>query len=266
MKTHRNNVRPIVGILLVAFGLIWAVNTIWPGLINILFDGWWTLFIIVPCLCALFTDRDKTGPSIGLAIGVLLLLSQQDIIDLQMLTHLFLAILIVILGLRLLLGGRGRKGGDAEYVEAQEVRAEDAGAASGAADGASATTSDGASCGSTAGAAESCGNRVLRHYDVSFGERRERVDAEPFYGADIDVSFGAFRLDLTDAIIHSDVVLSLDCSFCGVTIFVPSRYAVQISSKSAFGGVVDKRATVSEHPEHIIRIVGQTSFAGVEVR
>ncbi len=30
-----------------------------------LFDGWWTLFIIVPCAIGLITDRDKTGSIIG---------------------------------------------------------------------------------------------------------------------------------------------------------------------------------------------------------
>ena len=57
------------GIVVVAFGVLMALKAF--GLItNIFFDGWWTLFIIVPSVISLFTEREKTGSIIGIAIGV----------------------------------------------------------------------------------------------------------------------------------------------------------------------------------------------------
>ena len=52
------------GIALVALGVILALNAFGITDINIFFDGWWTLFIIVPCAIGLVTDRDKTGSAI----------------------------------------------------------------------------------------------------------------------------------------------------------------------------------------------------------
>ena len=66
----KNNIsRSIWGIILVIVGLILGLHAV--GVlenVNIFFDGWWTLFIIIPCTVGLFTDHDKTGNIIGLVV------------------------------------------------------------------------------------------------------------------------------------------------------------------------------------------------------
>jgi len=69
----------IWGIVLIAGGAIFALNALNITNIDIFFDGWWTLFIIVPCAVGLFTEREKTGNIIGIAVGIFLLLCCQDI-------------------------------------------------------------------------------------------------------------------------------------------------------------------------------------------
>ncbi|MBQ7387218.1 MAG: hypothetical protein IJW03_03530 [Clostridia bacterium] len=61
----KNLKRIIFGIMLVAAGTIFALNTLEITDIDIFFKGWWTLFIIVPCAVRVFTDRDKIGSLIG---------------------------------------------------------------------------------------------------------------------------------------------------------------------------------------------------------
>ena len=58
------------GIVLIIIGIIVGGNTFGITDINIFFDGWWTLFIIVPSFIGLFNDNDKTGSIIGLLIGI----------------------------------------------------------------------------------------------------------------------------------------------------------------------------------------------------
>ena len=58
------------GIVLIAVGVIFALNAFGITDIEIFFDGWWTLFIIVPCLIGIFSEREKLGNIIGLTIGV----------------------------------------------------------------------------------------------------------------------------------------------------------------------------------------------------
>ena len=69
------------GIVLIVVGLIIGGNALGITNINIFFDGWWTLFIIVPTFIGLFRENEKTGNLIGLLIGIALLLGCQNILD-----------------------------------------------------------------------------------------------------------------------------------------------------------------------------------------
>ena len=68
------------GLVLAAVGVLLGLRALDIVDFSIFFDGWWTLFLIVPCAIGLVTDRDKTGNLVGLAIGVFLLLACQDVV------------------------------------------------------------------------------------------------------------------------------------------------------------------------------------------
>ncbi|MBR2315613.1 MAG: hypothetical protein IKA56_03120, partial [Clostridia bacterium] len=68
------------GLLFIALGVIIGLNSFGVTDINLFFDGWWTLLIIIPCTIELFRSRDKTGNLIGIAVGIALLLACQDIL------------------------------------------------------------------------------------------------------------------------------------------------------------------------------------------
>ena len=50
----------IIGVALVAVGVIFALNAFDVTDIDMFFDGWWTVFIIIPCTVGLFTERKKS--------------------------------------------------------------------------------------------------------------------------------------------------------------------------------------------------------------
>ena len=58
----KNAAKYVLGFAMVIVALLWMLDIL--NLVNVtfLFKGWWTLFIIVPCSVALFTERDKAGP------------------------------------------------------------------------------------------------------------------------------------------------------------------------------------------------------------
>lgn len=89
------------GIALVAVGILIILNVCGMLEFEIFFDGWWTLFIIVPCAISLFTDNDKTDSLCGIIIGVTLLLCCQDVIKWK----LALPIAVIIVGLRIIFSG-----------------------------------------------------------------------------------------------------------------------------------------------------------------
>ena len=80
MKKIENTV---IGFILIIIGVIIGLNAFHITNIDLFFDGWWTLFIIVPCFFGLFKDQDKTGNIIGLIVGIYLLLYCQGLINFQ---------------------------------------------------------------------------------------------------------------------------------------------------------------------------------------
>ncbi len=92
----------IWGICLIFVGLGLLGNS--TGLFNIFFEGWWTIFIIVPSIIDLFKKKDKIPSIIVLSIGIILLLQQQHIINNDMILKVLAAIGIIILGIKTLMG------------------------------------------------------------------------------------------------------------------------------------------------------------------
>lgn len=67
--------------------------------------------IIVPCVAGLFTEREKTGNIIGIAIGVFLLLCCQGVLSFSVIWKLLIPAIIVALGLKMVFNGLfGNKG------------------------------------------------------------------------------------------------------------------------------------------------------------
>ena len=108
------------GIVLVAVGVILTLNAFGVANVDIFFDGWWTLFIIVPCVIGLFTDYDKSGHLIGICIGVFLLLCCQDVLNFDMFWKLLVPAIIVIIGVKMILGSIFDNRGEQVFKQIKE--------------------------------------------------------------------------------------------------------------------------------------------------
>lgn len=92
----------VLGIILILFGAVYLLNSLGIADINISFEGWWTLFIIIPCLNGLITRPDKFGYAIGLVFGILLLLAAQGIITYDLIVTLIIPVLAIGFGIKLI--------------------------------------------------------------------------------------------------------------------------------------------------------------------
>lgn len=101
-----NNKNIIWGIVLIVIGVVYGLNTLNVISIDLFFSGWWTLFIIIPCVISLFTNKDKMGSIIGLIVGILLFLGANDIIDYDLIWKLIFPLIIITLGLSLIFKDR----------------------------------------------------------------------------------------------------------------------------------------------------------------
>ena len=216
------------GIVLIAAGVLLALNLFNITDINLFFDGWWTLFIIVPCAIGLFTEREKTGNLIGIAIGVLLLLCCQDILSFAMVWKLIVPAIIVIIGLKLILSGLfGNKAN-----EIMKQMKED-------------------------GKEPPVGCATFSGCDVNY-------DDQVFEGAQLTAAFGGITCDLRKAIIEKDCAITASAIFGGIDILVPENVNVRVNSNSIFGGVSNKTTTHKDAPT--IYISGTCMFGGVEIK
>ena len=96
MKGYKNI---IWGLLFIIVGIIVFTNSFGITNITIFFDGWWTLFIIIPCFIGLIKDDDKTGNLIGLLIGIVLLLCCQNVLSFALAGKLIIPVALVLIGL-----------------------------------------------------------------------------------------------------------------------------------------------------------------------
>ena len=198
--------------------------------INIFFDGWWTLFIIIPCFIGLFKENEKTGNFIGLLIGVALLLACQNIIDFHLIWKLAFPTILVIIGVSLIfkdtIGGKV----NSEIRKLNEKRNGENG------------------------------------YCATFAGQNVNFDGQNFTGADLTAVFGGIKCDLRNAIIDSDVVINASSTFGGIEIYVPSNVKIKIKSIPIFGGVSNKANTKIDENSHTIYINGTAVFGGVEIK
>lgn len=217
------------GFVLIFIGIILALNTLEITNINLFFDGWWTLFIIIPSLIGLFNDKDKTGNIIGIIIGVLLLLACQKLIDFELILKLMLPIILIMIGISFIF-----KDILNSSVKKQIKKLNN--------------------------------NQNEQHHCATFGGVDANYSNEEFKGCDLTAVFGGIKCDLTDAIIKEDVVINVTTIFGGIDIKVPENINVKVSSTPIFGGVDNKIKNKKEDNTKTIYINATCIFGGVDIK
>ncbi|MGN0172385.1 MAG: LiaF transmembrane domain-containing protein [Acutalibacteraceae bacterium] len=216
------------GIVLVAAGVLFALNAFGITDINVFFDGWWTLFIIIPCTVGLFSEREKTGNIIGIAIGVFLLLCCQNVLGFDMLWKLLVPAVIIIIGLKMAFTGLfGNKAG--EMIAEMKKNGSD----------------------------PKVGCATFSGCNMNF-------DGEVFDGAELTAVFGGLKCDLRNAIIEKDCAIRVSAIFGGIDIYVPEHVNVKVNSNSVFGGISNK--TSAKQDAVTVYISGTCMFGGVDIK
>ena len=98
------------GILLIVVGILFLGRNMDWWVFSIFFDGWWTLFLIVPSVISL-VRREGIGTSfLILTLGVLMLLACQDVIEWSTIWKIFVPLIIIVIGLSIIFANRKVKG------------------------------------------------------------------------------------------------------------------------------------------------------------
>lgn len=206
--------RALWGIVLAAAGVLFALNALEITKIDVFFDGWWTLFILIPCFVGLFTERDKTGNIIGLLVGVFLLLCSRDILDFSMVWKLLLPAILFIIGIKMICSSIWGKKTDALPTKAGS------------------------------------GPVIAR---AIFGGRDLNYEGQVFEGGEITAIFGGVDCNLKNAIIKKDCAIRATAIFGGIDILVPANVNVVVNSVSVFGGFSNETVAQPDVPTIYIK-------------
>lgn len=215
------------GIAFMVAGLGLAGKVLFNWDFSIFFDGWWTLFIIIPCLIGIIQNGPNAGNIIGLVVGSMLLLSAQDLLDSSIIGKMIFPIILVFIGLSIIL--RGTFSGGAHPP-------------------ASAYSSSNA------------------NYSAVFSGQELFVRGERFTGANLTAIFGGIDLNLREAIITQDVVITGTVVFGGLDILVPDNVRVQVSGTPIFGDISNKAYRNVPEGAYTIYINATCAFGGVEIK
>lgn len=222
-------------------GIIWGVILIIAGMalglkifglmdFNIFFNGWWTLFLIVPSFVGLFTKKEKAVNIICLCIGVALLLASLGILRFEFLGKLIVPAIVVGIGAKLIFNAI--KGKNAENII------------------------DGM---------RDAGEKLPQGY-ATFSGCNMNFDGQTFRGCELCAAFGGVKCDLRGAVIESDAAIKVTAVFGGVDILVADGVNVKVNSTSIFGGVSNKLKPSSDEDAPTVYINAICMFGGTEIK
>ena len=224
----KNLSRVLWGIVLIFIGVIWGLNRTGVAEINIFFDGWWTLFIIVPSAISFFEKgNNKISSLIFLIIGVLLLLAAQGLFEFEILWEILLPAIVVLIGLFLIFGNK------VDFNIKEKTKCLD--------------------------------SKDTENIFAAFGEQNVNKAGENFEKANLNAIFGSVKLDLREAKLEKETAIGAWAIFGGIEILVPKDCIVKVKGTPIFGGISNERKN-NEDAKKTIYIEGYAVFGGIEIK
>lgn len=222
------NIRRIIwGSILVIAAVLMVLDSLNVLSFNLFFDGWWTLFIIVPSVAALLEGKILDGLQ-GIAIGAIFLLCAREILSWDMVWKLALPIIIAIIGIRMIFSSTRRNKVEKEI---RKIKID---------------------------------NKDFQNGTAVFCGTEMNFDDVVFNGANLAAVFGGVDCDLSRAIIDRDCVIRATCVFGGIDIKVPSNVKVVTNTACVFGGIDVNRD--NKDGAYTIYVEGACVFGGIDVQ
>jgi len=217
----------VLGLALIVVGITVFGNYLELWEFNLMFPGWWTLFIIIPSFIGFVRHGFDVGHLIGLSVGIFLLLAAQDIIAWHEIWMFIWPAAVILIGINLVVFNIFKK----ERSSKKAV------------------------------------NRAgLREYSAIFSGQSDKYNSkQEFNGANMIILFGGIDLDLRKAVIKEDAVINVTCIFGGADILVPENANLKVSGTNIFGGTDNLKGDgTGEGPT--IHIETTCIFGGIDIR
>ncbi len=218
------------GIVLVVIGVILTLNALDITNINIFFNGWWTLLIIIPSAIELIARENKFWSAVWLIIGILLLLACRDILDFDLLWKLTIPVLLILVGINLIFKDKIDRKMEKKRKELKEK------------------------------------GQQIEEYCATFGEIKEDFNNQEFNGANVTAVFGSVDLDLRKAVINEDKFVKTSAIFGGIEILAPENVNIKVKSVPIFGATSNNTGRKFDEKLPTIYVDSFCMFGGVDIK
>lgn len=216
----RNRIANILwGLVFILIGIGFMGNILWGWNFELFFDGWWTLFIIVPSVINLIQRGPRLGNMIGLCIGILLLLSETY--EMYHFGQLIVPAIFVIIGINIIVqnssnsNNRNKSSHTSSHVDIEN---------------------------------EGYHNEKHTYYKESYGYSSKKATSvlsskvvdfsnQLFEGITLNSVLGSIILDLRNADIKDKAYIDIAAVLGSVDIYVPEDVEVRIEQVPILGGV-----------------------------
>lgn len=219
----------IIGIIFVVLGIGFMGQIFDWWNFSIFFHGWWTLFIIIPCVVNLISCGFNVGNLIGIGIGVVLLLACQDVFDFSMAWKIIVPFFFVLIGLSIVF-----KSFFPKHKQIPDF---------------------------------SSGENGPRHNATAiFGGSEPDYREAEFEGVKTTAIFGGVDLNLKTSKIEKDCQIDATCIFGGIDIIMPPYVKVKLLNTSVLGGVDNKFVSSQDPDAPTVTINATCIFGGIDIK
>jgi len=231
---RRNINRVLFGIILICAAVVVFGNSVgWWNIQD--FNGWWTLFLIVPGVAGLISYGFNIGSTCLVLIGGWLLAREQDWIPSPLADNMVWVVILMLIGLKLIFGSfRGNKVPNAPVIFDGVKGAND--------------------------------NSNTVNYNAIFGSVEVSNNSMTLCGGTVGAVFGGVTLDLRAAVPIDGAVIEANAIFGGVQIYAPQNCRIQITGIPFFGGCSCAAQRPNDPALPLLTIKYSSVFGGVEIK
>lgn len=219
----------ILGILVIILGIFFGAQAMgYFENYKVSLDGWWTLFLIIPCTISIINSGFNLFNTILAGIGVLLLLAQQEVLRDGLGYKLIIPFVLIVFGLSLM------------FRRPIRLKKE---------------SNNGVFSGNSG-----------ENYFAVFGGNSPKFDGLDFRGANTFAIFGGIDLKLQNALIKRDCVINAYSVFGGTDIYLPKYVRLLVNSTPIFGGLENRFESQGGENAPTVYIRSLSIFGGTDIR
>ena len=233
-----------LGMVIILIGILYILKSIYSNNFTIFFEGWYTLFIIIPCVYSMIRDRVTSFNLIGLVIGVLLLLSEQRIFGGHSLWEFTVPIILILIGINIIIKQfrhpiqKNIQDNQAPTFENTDGNYHE----------------------------NSFSNKAPVTHSTLLGSIDQNYSGREFNGAKINAVLGGVTLNLRNSIISKNCVIDVNAVLGGVDIFLPSNVKVVLNSTPILGGCDNSFISNTAVNAPIVTINSLCVLGGVDIK